>query len=286
MAPVISARRDLLPEGWTMLNRDDPLVRAARSYLDVPNEAEFASRTDVSGVGTGLATSAAFLLALQAAVAQKINKPEDGAEKVHHIESDLVGRFCGKQDPYLVARGGLQALHISQSGSVMTEPVAASECLRRFISDRVLLFHSGVDRDPDFMTRSQRSLPSSAKDDSMMTRVHAIAHEMLRIVRESRYDQIAPLVAEHWELKCARTPHVAPPQVLERIDLAKRLGADGYKLIGAGGGGYILLLAPLERIPDLRRGMAGLGAQELSFELDTQGVSQADDYPFSTERGE
>ncbi len=273
--PVSAARRDLLPDGWITLKPDDPLVRAARIYLGVPREAEFASRTDVSGVGTGLATSAAFLLAFQAAVAQKIGKPEDAAEKTHHIESVLVGRFSGKQDPYLVAHGGFQALHISRSGSVMTEPLAVSDSMHRFISDRVLLFHSGVDRAPDFMKSRQRLLPSSTKDDATMTRVQAIAHEMLRVVEEGLYDQIAPLVAEHWDMKCARTPYVAPARVLEYIDLAKSLGADGYKLIGAGGGGYLLLLAPLERIRDLRCGMAAVGAHELSFDLDMQGVSES-----------
>ena len=187
------------------------------------------------------------------------------AERACEIEIDILKEPCGKQDPYVAAHGGICAYTFSPDGSVDVEPLELSEPRRCGGCGSSCCSSTPARRARPRPSSPIRTTARRSGDAEMLENLHR-TKEMGRQSRELLVagDLIgyAELMHEHWQNKRARSPGMATERIDELYTLARRSGAIGGKLVGAGGGGFLLVYA--RNPPDTRQAMAAAGAQSCS----------------------
>ncbi len=248
--------RETLARHW----RGDPLEIA--SVADVP-------------AGTGMGSSGAFTVALLKGLAhaRRTSATQTAlAEAACEIEIDVLKEPCGKQDQYVAAHGGICAYTFNRDGSVDVEPLELSSQTLGALRENLLLFYTGEARSASAVLSDQNER-TKAGDAEMIENLH----RTVEIGRHSRdlllagdLFTYAELMHEHWVNKRRRSPGMASDRIDELYTLARRSGVLGGKLVGAGGGGFLLVYA---RNPaDTRQAMAAAGVTELVFDFEYVGA--------------
>jgi D-glycero-alpha-D-manno-heptose-7-phosphate kinase len=235
---------------------------------------EIASVADVPS-GTGMGSSGAFTVCLIKALAHARSTsitPSALAEAACEIEIDVLKEPVGKQDPYVAAHGGICSYTFHADGSVEVVPLElAPETLRK-LRDNLLLFYTGEARDASAVLGDQDERSKSG-DAEMLANLHAtkeMGYRFEQLLREGDLESYAELMNEHWKNKRRRSPGMASEHIDRLYTLARRSGAIGGKLVGAGGGGFLLVYA--RRPSDTRQAMAAAGAPELVFDFEFSGA--------------
>jgi D-glycero-alpha-D-manno-heptose-7-phosphate kinase len=250
-----------------------PLLREVLTRHWVGDPLEIASVADVPA-GTGLGSSGAYTVCLLKALAvarSLATTPAQLAEHACEIEIDILREPVGKQDQYVAAHGGICTYTFHPDDSVDVRPLALSEQTLRRMDRNFLLFFTGDARSASAILADQVSRTVGG-DEAMVANLHRtkeIGLESVGLLESGDLDRYAELMHEHWENKRRRSPGMASERVDTLYTLARRSGAGGGKLVGAGGGGFLLVYAP--RPDDTRQAMAAAGAPELSFEFDFLG---------------
>lgn len=235
---------------------------------------EIASVADVPA-GTGMGSSGAYTVCLLKGLAhahRRSTTPGNLAEAACEIEMEVLGEPVGKQDPYVSAHGGICAYKISPDGAVEVQPLELDPEVLRRLRDHLLLFYTGEARSAATMLADQDGR-SKAGDDEMLQNLHATKEIGLRsrdLLESGDLEGYAELMHEHWENKRKRSPGMSDGHIDHLYKLARRSGVIGGKLVGAGGGGFLLLYAP--RTEDTRQAMAAAGALELAFDFEFGGA--------------
>jgi D-glycero-alpha-D-manno-heptose-7-phosphate kinase len=250
-----------------------PLLREALMRHWEGDPLEIATIADVPA-GTGLGSSGAYTVCLLKALAlarSRATTPGQLAEDACEIEIDILGEPVGKQDQYVAAHGGICAYTFHPDDTVGVRPLAlAGETLRR-LDQNFLLFYTGEARSASKLLHDQVSR-TVAGDEAMVANLHRtreIGYESVRLLEAGDLDRYAELMHEHWQNKRRRSPGIANERIDDLYTLARRSGVTGGKLVGAGGGGFLLVYAP--RPDDTRQAMRAAGALELGFEFDFHG---------------
>jgi D-glycero-alpha-D-manno-heptose-7-phosphate kinase len=252
-----------------------PILREALCRHWKGDPLEIASLADVPA-GTGLGSSGAYGVCLLKALALAGHvavTPASLAEDACEIEIDILKEPVGKQDQYVAAHGGICAYTFNEDGSVEVEPLVFSSDMLARLQKNFLLFYTGEARSASTLLADQDKRTRTG-DAEMIENLHTtkrIGLESRELLEGGEFDRYAELMHEHWENKRRRSPGMANPRVDELYELARRNGAIGGKLVGAGGGGFLLLYA--RRPDDLRSAMAEAGVSELPFEFDFQGCT-------------
>lgn len=239
------------------------------------NPLEIASVADVPA-GTGMGSSGAFAVCLLKGLAHARRTaiaPGALAEAACEIEIDVLGEPVGKQDQYVAAHGGICAYTFNADGSVDVEPLELTEGTLRKLRDHLLLFFTGEARDAATVLGDQDQR-SKAGDAAMLENLHLtkqIGHRSRELLLAGDLEGYAMLMHEHWENKRKRSPGMASERIDRLYTLARRSGAIGGKLVGAGGGGFLLVYA--QRPQDTRQAMAAAGAPELVFDFEFGGAT-------------
>jgi D-glycero-alpha-D-manno-heptose-7-phosphate kinase len=234
---------------------------------------EIASVADVPA-GTGMGSSGAYTVAVlkALAMARRISiTPGDLAERACEIEIDVLKEPVGKQDQYVSAHGGICAYTFEPDGRVHVEPLELSEQTLRKLRNNFLLFYTGEARSASNILAHQVQ-QTERSDADMVENLHRtkeMGQESRRLLEAGDLGAYAALMHEHWENKRRRSPGMANERIDTLYTLARRSGALGGKLVGAGGGGFLLVYA--ERPEDTRQAMAAGGASELVFDFEFQG---------------
>ncbi len=238
------------------------------------NPLEIASVADVPA-GTGMGSSGAYTVCLLKGLAyarrQSIT-PEGLAEAACEIEIGALKEPVGKQDPYVSAHGGICAYTFGADGTVEVAPLELDQETLRRLRDHLLLFYTGEARSAADVLSDQDNRSRSG-DKQMIENLHATkalglrSHELLQ---DGDLEGYAELMHEHWEHKRKRSPGMSDERIDGLYKLARRSGAIGGKLVGAGGGGFLLVYAP--RTEDTRQAMASAGADELAFDFEFGGA--------------
>jgi D-glycero-alpha-D-manno-heptose-7-phosphate kinase len=252
-----------------------PIVREALRLLDVtePN-VEITSMADIPA-GTGLGSSGSFGAALLKALHRFRNKvitPHDLAEKACHIEIDRLGEPVGKQDQYVAAFGGVNAYEFHPDDTVAVTPLNVPEDTLREFEVRVLLFSTGIVRQAPEILKDQDDKTRQRSAD-MIQNLHSIkeiGYESRAVLEAGKLDAYGELLHEHWERKRQRSRVISNPRIDHWYDVARANGAVGGKLIGAGGGGFLMFLA--DDPTRLRRALGAEGLAELRFRFDYEGT--------------
>lgn len=246
------------------------LVREALKMTGLGRHLEITTVGDVPG-GTGMGSSSSLtvgvLLALHAYKGQ-IMSAKNLAEQACRIEIEKLGKPIGKQDQYAAAFGGMNYIRFNPDESVDVEPVPATPEIMQELSKRVLLFYTEQQRDADKILKQQSE---GTKDRmSILRAMRDLAGEMrLALGGGDGIDEFARLLHEGWELKRSLGFGISNGSVDAWYEQARKLGAQGGKLLGAGGGGFLLLIAPVERHGLIRDALGN--PRELTFGIDRRG---------------
>jgi D-glycero-alpha-D-manno-heptose-7-phosphate kinase len=235
---------------------------------------EIASVADVPA-GTGMGSSGTFAVCLLKALAQARSTsvtPGALAEAACHIEIDVLGEPIGKQDQYVAAHGGICAYTFRRDGSVSVEALELSGPTLRQLRDHLLLFYAGSARSASLILADQ-DRRARAGDAGMIENLHRtkeLGYESRDLLLSGDLTDYAALMHEHWGHKRKRSPAIASDRVDRLYDVARDSGAIGGKLLGAGGGGFLLVFTP--KPEDTRQAMAEQGAEELPFAFEFGGA--------------
>jgi D-glycero-alpha-D-manno-heptose-7-phosphate kinase len=254
---------------------EHPIIREAlRLYGDAPTQLEVISLADIPA-GTGLGSSGSFTTALvQALHARRhsnITKHEL-AEQACHIEIDLLKEPIGKQDQYIAAYGGITCFSFAKDGTVTAEPLKAARETLYNLEDSLVMFFTGYSRKASDILREQDT-KSRSNDQSMIDNLHFVKDLGLRTraaLEAGEIDKLGPLMHEHWAFKKQRSSGMSNPAIDGWYELAMKSGATGGKLIGAGGGGFLMFFAQDKR--RLRHALTEAGLTEVRLRFDYEGT--------------
>ena len=254
---------------------EHPIVREALKLTGVTDpHIELASMADIPG-GTGLGSSGSFTCALLRALhAFKRNSVSaaDLAEQACDIELNKLGEPIGTQDQYIAAVGGITAFTFHKDGRVEYRPVKISEDTHNNLEDNLLLFFTGYSRSASSILKDQNDR-SKKNDSSMLDNLHftkELGFKSLDCLETGKLEEFAMLMDVHWQRKKARSTGMSNPQINQWYDFAMANGALGGKLIGAGGGGFLMFYAGDKK--RLRQAMREKGLQEIRFRFDFEGT--------------
>jgi D-glycero-alpha-D-manno-heptose-7-phosphate kinase len=240
------------------------LIREALRLVGIENGIEITSISDIPSSGTGLGSSSTYtvglLKALYAFVGRHVGA-ERLAQEACRIEIEKCGKPIGKQDQYIAAYGGLKFIEFCPDGDVAVDPVVCSHETRHLLESRLLMLYTGVTRCADDVLREQSA--NTQYDKGVRRQLRALvrmaraAQDML--IRDD-LDCFGQMLHEGWLMKRALASRISTSAIDEWYECARKHGTVGGKILGAGGGGFLLLYAPEERhdeivgaLPQLRR---------------------------------
>ncbi len=235
---------------------------------------EITSMADIPA-GTGLGSSGSFTTALLKALhasRKNLIHPSELADQACRIEIDVLKEPVGKQDQYIAAYGGITCFRFLPNGQVEAWPLKVSERTLHDLEDHLLLFFTGYTRSAGSILKDQDS-KSRVNDAEMIDNLHftkRIGREIQEALERGDTRRFGDLMNTHWEHKKRRSSQMSNARINEWYDLAMRSGALGGKLIGAGGGGFLLFYA--EERARLRQAMSAAGLQEVRFRFDFEGT--------------
>ncbi len=252
-----------------------PIVREALKLVGMNDHPhlEIASMADIPA-GTGLGSSGSFTTALLRALhyLQKNSvPPRELAEQACHIEIDLLKEPIGKQDQYIAAIGGLTCFTFHPDGQVGIEPLRLSRETLDTLEDNLMLFFTGFTRNASAILQDQDAR-SRQKDSGMLDNLHYVkqlAYESKAAMERGDLRCFAQLMHVHWEHKKKRSQGMSNSRIDELYALGRANGALGGKLIGAGGGGFLMFYT--EDKTRLRHAMVEAGLREVRFRFDFAG---------------
>jgi D-glycero-alpha-D-manno-heptose-7-phosphate kinase len=252
------------------------LVRASLEELKLTRNIEIASMADVPA-GTGLGSSGSYLAALLVALhtLKRDHQPKwELAEQACHIEINLAGHPVGKQDQYVAVWGGLNCFEVNCAGEVTVTalkiPTYALEDLERCM----LLFNTGEARKSDLIL-SQQKRDTEAGVGVVLDSLHRTKELGLAIkeaLEEGDLVSFGRLLHEHWMNKKSRSTQISDKRTDRIYNIAREHGAMGGKLLGAGGGGFLMLLADNGSLRRVREAVAAEGFHQMPFKFDLEGA--------------
>jgi D-glycero-alpha-D-manno-heptose-7-phosphate kinase len=252
-----------------------PIIREALRLQELGTpQIEISALADIPA-GTGLGSSGSFTTALLKALYahnRRLILPSELAELACHIEIERLGEPIGKQDQYIAAYGGLTCLTYHPDDSVTAEPLQVSTDTLNELEDNLLLFFTGFSRSAGGILKEQH-VRSQQNDAEILNNLHYVkelGHRSRKVLEAGDVREFGLLMHEHWEHKKRRSEAMSNSRINEWYELGRENGAVGGKLVGAGGGGFLMFYAE-DRVR-LRRAMARLGLEEVRFRFDFEGT--------------
>jgi D-glycero-alpha-D-manno-heptose-7-phosphate kinase len=251
-----------------------PIIREALQMLGFRTpQVEITTLADIPA-GTGLGSSGSFTTALLKALYTHRKRhlhQEELAELACHIEIDRLGEPIGKQDQYIAAVGGVTCFTFHKDDKVTATPLGISMDTMFDLEDNLLLFFTGFSRSASGILKDQQ-VKSQKNDVDMLNNLHYVkdlGYRSRDALEAGNTTLFGELMHEHWEHKKRRSGGMSNPQIDDWYALGMKNGAVGGKLVGAGGGGFLMFLAQDRN--KLRHTMAKEGLEEVRFKFDFEG---------------
>ena len=225
--------------------------------------------------GTGLGSSGSFTTALLKALYVNSSKnlhPDELAELACDIEINKLQEPIGKQDQYVAAFGGLSSFTFNQDDTVDVMPLNISDDTLYDLEDNLMLFFTGYSRSAGKILKDQQT-KSIQNDEEMLKNLHNVKRlgfESKNALESGDTRMFGELMHEHWENKKKRSGGMSNPKINDWYDIAMQNGAIGGKLVGAGGGGFLMFIADDRN--KLRKALTVAGMQEIRFRFDFEGT--------------
>jgi D-glycero-alpha-D-manno-heptose-7-phosphate kinase len=219
-----------------------------------------------SGLGSSSAVTVGLLHALFAYRGRQVTA-EELADRACTIEIDRCGKPIGKQDQYIAAYGGIRDIRFGPGDQVVAEDLELSPADRRDLQRHIMLFYTGVTRSANSILAEQTANIRTTRDQLDLLRdLAGLAVDRLRC---GDVDAVGEAMRKGWEAKRQLATGISNPELDSAVERALESGATGAKLTGAGGGGFLLVLCPMERQRAVRDSLADM--RELPVKLDPLG---------------
>ncbi|MCY0851661.1 GHMP family kinase ATP-binding protein [Thermoplasma acidophilum] len=245
-----------------------PTVREALRLLELDGGIEILSISDVPSQGTGLGSSSSFLVgllnALHAYKSEYVSN-ETLAEEAVKIEREILREAGGKQDQYMAAYGGIDLLQFFQNGEVRVKPIPLNTERLKYLRDNTALLYTGVERSSTDIHTDQ----ISKIDDHIQEylEMKKLAEEFAVKLYASDIKELGEIMDRNWMLKRKLSGKITNDLIDRLYIRAKELGAYGGKLIGAGGGGFLLFFIDHNKRENLKE----LGLRQMDYDFDFEG---------------
>jgi D-glycero-alpha-D-manno-heptose-7-phosphate kinase len=254
---------------------EHPIVREALRLLGLGSGLEIVSIADLPA-NTGLGSSSSFtvglLHALHAFKGESVS-PRQLAEEAFHIEAEVLGEPIGWQDMCVAAYGGIVAIEIGKEGAVTVTPVPVADDVVDRLEAEVMLFYTGIKRSAGEMLRDQ-SQALTQGNEAVIQALHeikAIGLEVRDALQRGDLLRFGELLHRHWEVKKTMSPKISSDHIDQWYQLARRNGALGGKVMGAGGGGFFMFYVKSEDKARLRDALTAEGLREMRFAVEWDG---------------
>lgn len=252
-----------------------PIVRESLKLLSFSDDRiEISSMADIPS-GTGLGSSGSFTTALLKALATYMRYPmqsQELAKLACNVEIELLGEPVGKQDQYIAAYGGITAFSFNSDQSVKVEPLKLSSKVIHDLEDNLLLFFTSISRSASVILDDQNS--RSKQNETEIFRnldfIKEIGFKSREALIQADTYEFAELMNQHWQYKISRSNGMSSQQINNAYEKAMKNGAIGGKLVGAGGGGFLMFYASDPE--KLRHCMNEFSMPEVRFKFDFQGT--------------
>lgn len=250
---------------------DHKYFREVLSMLRISG-VEISSTADVPA-GTGLGSSSSFTVGLLHALYSykgKFVSKEKLAQKACEIEIDRLKNPIGKQDQYAAAYGGLNFYQFNKDGSVFVEPVIMKNALYKQLETNLMMFYTGKLHSASDILKEQSSNITSGIKEANQLKMCDLARELREELHHNNIDAMGEILNEGWNLKRTLATEISNPEIDEYYDIALKHGAIGGKLLGAGGGGFLLFYVPQKKQQEVK---LALNLQQMPIAFDYQGAS-------------
>ena len=246
------------------------LVREAMLMTGVTRGVEITTLADIPSEGSGLGSSSAvtvgLLHALLAYQGRQVSA-EDLAEWACTIEIERCGKPIGKQDQYIAAVGGVRDIHFGPGDQVVAHDLDLSAAGRRALQQQIMMFYTGITRSANNILAEQNAnIGDTLPQLDLLRNLAGFAADRLR---SGDVDALGPAIRESWEAKRKLASGVSNDQIDQAVSTALDAGATGVKLTGAGGGGFLLVICPVERQRAVRESLTYM--REFPIKLDRLG---------------
>lgn len=249
-----------------------PSVREALRLLNLRDKLEIVSLADVPAA-TGLGSSGSFTVGLLNALyaRQRIVKtPEQVAEAACDIAMNRLREPSGKQDEYTASLGGIRSYEIDTRGNVTAKELSISESTLSELEYGIMMFYTGITRSAGEILGKQQAKVSDGGAVEKMHDIKAIGVKSKKALESGDLKRFGELLHEHWTVKRGITDSMTTDQVDSWYSIARESGALGGKLVGAGGGGFLMLYCQEGR-EKVRAALAKQGLTEMRFRFDFEG---------------
>jgi len=246
------------------------LVREALRLTGVEQQIEISTMGDIPSAGSGLGSSSTVTVGLLNALYTFLGEPKDLetlARQACEIEIERLGRPIGKQDQYIAAYGGLRFIRFLADESVIVERINLSDSERRRFNQQLMLFYTNKTRHSAEVLTEQKAHIADRLE--VLRSLKELAGQGRALLEQGDFDLFGRLLHQGWELKKQMASKISNGTIDELYATARKAGALGGKITGAGGGGFLLLYCPREKQDRVRDALRPL--QELPFHLDPEG---------------
>lgn len=270
------------------------IVRESLNYLKIKRPLEISSMADLSA-GTGMGSSSSYTVALLQGLNSMLRRHisiKELAEEACKVEIDLIGKPIGKQDQYAAAFGGIIQLDIDRLGNVNVTPLNLDHEIIYELENRLMMFYTNIERDANQILGEQSRKISkeyeggskemrdegrvtsekSNKTVEAMHKIKEIGYEIKKTLISGDVSSLGRLMHEHWLTKKQVSAKMSNSQIDEWYELAMKNGALGGKIMGAGGGGFLLFCVSNGKRKHLRKTLEEAGLRYMDFKFDWEGV--------------
>ena len=256
-------------------HRDDiqhDLVREAMKKTGIEKGIEITTLADIPSTGSGLGSSSSITVALLHAFYTYQNElvtADQLARDACEIEIDILGKPIGRQDQLAAAYGGLNKFTFKSNDEIERMPVMLDGNLQRAFSSSLLLYYTGIARSADEILSEQKVNISAGERHEMMAQMVGLVDPFIEAMASGDIDACGRLIDQNWRLKQHLASGISNEKIQRMYQTAKSAGALAGKVAGAGGGGFLLLLVPLEQRNTVFEAMGDY--RELPFMMENSG---------------
>ena len=227
---------------------EHPIVKTALEHMGIEKGVEIVSVADIPGKGTGLGSSSSFAVGLLKALHHLQGKqvlPGELAKLACQIEINKLGSPIGKQDQYAAAFGGLNVVTFNTDGRVTVDPITLSEKVKEDFQNHILTFYTGIERQANGILHEQKQ--NIGNTFEFLKKLSDMVLPFKEALVKGDFQQMGSILHQNWLLKKELATGISSPRIDQMYQKALVAGAYGGKILGAGGGGFLLVLAPPEK---------------------------------------
>lgn len=249
---------------------DHPIVRECLKLFNSSGGVEITSIADIPSRGTGLGSSSSFAVGLLnslSAFAGRRASPETLARTASRVEIEICGNPIGKQDQYAAAYGSMNFLIFETGGNVNVTPIVCSSRTLQKLQNNLLVYYTGITRSAnEILAEQTATMRDNREARAAMRRMVQLAWSFRNELDGNSVDSVGEILHEGWMMKRSLSRGITNSDIDQCYEVARRAGASGGKLLGAGGGGFLLLYVPKEKQASVTAAMSHLRRLPIKFE--------------------